>query len=125
MDLCSLKKNVHSALGSSSGASVIWKGIREGLAEIISKGCRWSVRNGLSTLIWKDTWICGEPLINFAISDVNDTLLDLCVRDFWCEDVDWNGNQLSGLLPPSHLLQIALVMIFEGDDDISYKFSSD
>ncbi|KAL8144149.1 hypothetical protein V2J09_017181 [Rumex salicifolius] len=50
-------KYIRNNGGSIAQGTQIWKGIRKGVQEVITKGTKWLLGNGLTIQFWSNTWL--------------------------------------------------------------------
>lgn len=86
------------AIKTKKGVSHIWIGISK-VAPIIKEGLRMDVKNGRSTLFWRDAWLEASPLQYSLLRQIDEKELQAKVVDFWDDTSGWKEEELRDLLP--------------------------
>ncbi|CAL2238143.1 unnamed protein product [Prunus armeniaca] len=116
-----LSVNEHKFRNCSSS----WRGVLFG-AKLLPSDVKWRVGSGDSILFWTDVWLSCGALINYALIDLSEEMLQLNVSDFLEEGL-WDIACLQECLPPDIVFMITSIhagFIDSGPDMCIWRFTS-
>lgn len=88
------------------GESFVWKGVVRG-AELLRRGLKWQIGDGMKARFWADTWLEQTPLQSIIQHQLSDEQMNMKVRDYWVEGVGWQWSNLQESLTASTLMNLA------------------
>ncbi|XP_008231741.1 PREDICTED: uncharacterized protein LOC103330914 [Prunus mume] len=95
-------------------------------AKLLPSDVKWRVGSGDSILFWTDVWLSCGALINYALIDLSEEMLQLNVSDFLEEGL-WDIACLQECLPPNIVFMITSIhagFIDSGPDMCIWRFTS-
>lgn len=104
-----------------SRESLAWRGIRN-TGDILMKGCRWKVGNGVRISFWNDAWLdSGHRLRDVVVQPIPLNLLDQPLSFFYEENRGWKSYLFSNILPCRFVSEILTTRIPGGCDVVNWS----
>ena len=103
-------------LTNKPASSNLWKGVASAV-DILLKGTRRRIYNGLDTLFWRDTWLGDTPLLNVALRTISLVDSYKTVHEYWTPSEGWRWNLITGLLPPHIEDRLKAVLVRQDADN--------
>ncbi|KAL8167476.1 LOW QUALITY PROTEIN: hypothetical protein V2J09_008975 [Rumex salicifolius] len=97
-----------------------WAGIRWCMREVILRGIKWNVHNGMKCCFWFDRWLGEAPLSTVCLHPLDDNCRGRIVRSYWTACMRWDWPSLSIALPPTSMNKLISIQLAEdlGEEDV-------